>query len=652
MRKPLQLSVARRFALIVALCGLAILVPAVKHAWHIWGETRALLREREGLPPIRALLSVVQLAQQHRGLSAVWLGGKEAAAAARAAKAVEVDRAIARFEKLLSAEGGVEPGSTPARHWAATREAWATLQGQVTGKTVDGPVSSARHAELIAGMLRNVDHLLDHWGLIFDPVPGDYFLVVGTLQEAPRTIEVMGQMRARGANLLSAPDKATPAQRAGYAMLAENLRAQFDRATFNLQRAADTGAGDAAALKKIVGELSEQGSRGIAMARKQLVEPETLSHDSAAFVADMTVVIDAMYAGLDGLLTRLDMALELRAREAVTSLALVAVLVLSLFAAAIGVAVQTGARLRRSLGAEPDELREAAQVVARGDLASALPVRADDTTSVVAAMREMQQSLARLVDGVRDNAGQVAAASGQIAQGNQDLSTRTESQASALQQTAASMEELRTTLGQSSDSARQANRLAGEASEVARRGGERVGGLAATMSRIQESSRRIAEIIGTIDGISFQTNILALNAAVEAARAGEQGRGFAVVASEVRALAQRSAEAAREIRTLIADSVERVEQGSRQGTEAAATMQEVVAAIGRVSKLIGEVSAAAQEQSSGVAQASDAVSQMDAATQRNAALVEQSAAAAESLRQQAAALTQAVASFRTTGATA
>jgi methyl-accepting chemotaxis protein len=207
------------------------------------------------------------------------------------------------------------------------------------------------------------------------------------------------------------------------------------------------------------------------------------------------------------------------------------------------------------------------------------------------------------------------------------------------------MERLRSTIGHGADSAREASQLAQSASEVASRGGISVGALAGTMQQIQDSSRRIAEIIGTIDGIAFQTNILALNAAVEAARAGEQGRGFAVVAGEVRALAQRSSTAAREIRSLIAASVESVEQGSREGADAATTMQDVVNAIQRVSDLINEVSHAAQEQASGVAQVSDVVSHLDQATQQNAALVEESAAAAESLRRQAEELQRSVAAF-------
>jgi methyl-accepting chemotaxis protein len=258
----------------------------------------------------------------------------------------------------------------------------------------------------------------------------------------------------------------------------------------------------------------------------------------------------------------------------------------------------------------------------------------------------MQHSLSRVVASVREGSERVANAGSEIAQGNLDLSSRTEQQASAIQQTSASMEELGSTVKQNADSAHEADALAKSASDVARRGGEAVARVVQTMGGITESSRKIADIIGVIDGIAFQTNILALNAAVEAARAGEQGRGFAVVASEVRSLAQRSADAAREIKRLIAASVERVEQGTAQVDEAGRTMGEVVVSIARVTTIMGEISSASREQSTGVAQVGLSMSQMDSATQRNAALVEQSAAAAESLSAQAQELVQVVAAFR------
>ena len=289
---------------------------------------------------------------------------------------------------------------------------------------------------------------------------------------------------------------------------------------------------------------------------------------------------------------------------------------------------------------------EVADQVAQGHLNASITIRGrDEIGQLLTSLQTMQNSLAEVVSRVRHGSESVATASAEIAHGNHDLSARTETQASALQQTAASMEQLGGNVRQNADNAHQANQLARDASEVATRGGEVVTQVIDTMRGINDSSRRIVDIIGVIDGIAFQTNILALNAAVEAARAGEQGRGFAVVASEVRSLASRSADAAREIKTLINDSVARVEQGTTLVDHAGTTMAEVVGSIRRVTDIMGDISAASAEQSAGVHQVGEAVQQMDHATQQNAALVEEIAAAASALQTQARELVQAVSVF-------
>ena len=301
----------------------------------------------------------------------------------------------------------------------------------------------------------------------------------------------------------------------------------------------------------------------------------------------------------------------------------------------------------RSITTPIAQASAAAQSIAGGDLTRRIESRGgDEAADLLGALARMQAGLSRLVGDVHRASSQLQTASFEVASGNTDLSQRTEQTASNLQQAASALTQLTATVNQTAQSARTANQLASSASGVAQRGGEVVSQVVATMEEISASSRKIADIIGTIDGIAFQTNILALNAAVEAARAGEQGRGFAVVASEVRSLAQRSAEAAREIKALIGNSVEKVESGSRLITDAGSTMGEIVTSVQRVSDIIGEISAAAGEQSQGVQQVSDTVGQLDQATQQNAALVEQSAAAAESLKEQSRRLAELVAAFK------
>ncbi len=306
----------------------------------------------------------------------------------------------------------------------------------------------------------------------------------------------------------------------------------------------------------------------------------------------------------------------------------------------------TARSIGSQLGGEPGQAVDIAQRVGSGDLSVSIKVKEGDRTSLMAQLKAMQFGLSTVVSSVRETAGAMASATGQIAAGNLDLSSRTEEQASALQQTAASMEELASTVKQNFASGKHANQLASSASEVAVKGGAVVSRVVHTMEAINVSSNRIADIIGVIDGIAFQTNILALNAAVEAARAGEQGRGFAVVASEVRSLAGRSATAAKEIKTLIEASVHNVSEGCKLVEQAGSTMDEIVVSVRRVADIMGEITTASQDQSAGIDQINQAMTQMDQVTQQNAALVEEAAAAAQSLDYQAQSMVGVVSSFK------
>jgi len=323
------------------------------------------------------------------------------------------------------------------------------------------------------------------------------------------------------------------------------------------------------------------------------------------------------------------------------------VMLFVLGAVAVAIGVACAAVITRSITGPLAGAVEVAQKVAAGELTSQVHVEGkDETSELLQALKDMNDSLAKTVGDVRTGTELISTASQEIASGNADLSARTESQASSLEETASSMEELTSTVKQNADNARQANQLAVTASSVAEKGGSVVSQVVETMGSIKASSSKIVDIIGVIDGIAFQTNILALNAAVEAARAGEQGRGFAVVASEVRNLAQRSAGAAKEIKELIGDSVNKVDAGSKLVDEAGQTMDLIVTSIRQVADIMGEITAATQEQSNGIEEVNQAITQMDEMTQQNAALVEEAAAAAESMQEQAELLAQAVSIFK------
>jgi methyl-accepting chemotaxis protein len=408
---------------------------------------------------------------------------------------------------------------------------------------------------------------------------------------------------------------------------------------------ADDAKAPFAHLKSLVPQYMQydQQVRALAKARRR-DEAMVLLHNQANAVRrsmeqDLSKIVDLNTAAAD----HEGQAANMAHAQAITYvLGIIALAV----AAGVAFALVIARGVSRQLGGEPQDAGRMAAAIAAGDLSVTVPVRRGDRSSLMFSLAEMQEQLTSIVRGIKTSSTSISTAAGEIAQGNIDLSQRTEEQAASLQETAASMEQLTSTVRQNADNAKEAAKLAGTASNTAQRGGDVVGRVVHTMEGISESSVKVADIIGVIEGIAFQTNILALNAAVEAARAGEQGRGFAVVAGEVRALAQRSAAASKEIKDLIGQSVERVNSGTALVAEAGSTIQEIVQSVQRVTSIMDQISAASEEQTTGIEQVNRAVSQMDEVTQQNAALVEQASAAAQSMAEQSRELLGAVAVFK------
>jgi methyl-accepting chemotaxis protein len=633
-----NLRFAHKFLLISLLAGLMLALPTVIFVRGNLERIASAKLEVSGLAPIKDVMKLTQLSQQHRGLSAGVLAGNEAQATARQAKAVEVSQSYAQAQTSVAALGNAKLDALVAQIGSD----WTALSAAVGSKSIAGPQSFARHTALIADQLALSEDIVNATGIALDPNAAGYYLQSAVLQYMPRVTEGLGQMRARG-NALLAKGSATPEDKVRLEALGGGIRVsmQAARKAIELAIVANPALGSVVsdALTKAVSATDE----GLRLADEKIIRAEALNHPPAEYFAATTKIIDVQFGLINVAFEALRQQLDNTVASIQSRLLLSSIVVAAMTALAVWVMVVITATTISSVNLA----LSLAKGVASGDLSQQIVARgSDEMGHLLQALASMQSSLSNVVTTVRSGSEGVATASAEIAQGNSDMSGRTESQASALEQTAASMEELSGTVRQNADSARSANQLALSASSVAAKGGDVVAQVVDTMKGINESSRKISDIIQVIDGIAFQTNILALNAAVEAARAGEQGRGFAVVASEVRSLAGRSADAAKEIKALINASVERVEHGTALVDQAGTTMNEVVTSIRRVTDIMGEISAASNEQALGVAQVGEAIKQMDEVTQQNAALVEEMAAAASSLKNQASDLVDAVSVFR------
>jgi len=634
-----RLSIARKLLVLGLLVAAAMAIPLFLQVRQSNALLTATQAEADGVQPARELMRLVQLTQQHRGLSAGFLGGNDSVRADRETRRREVDQAVAAFEHEVATR---HYSAGLAAQWGEATQAWTALAADVDGRRLAAAASSARHAQLIALYFRVLDMLLDDTGLVLDPEPNTYYLITASLARLPVATEKLGKTRAIGAGFLAEGH----ADAEGRATLAGLARGSADEQAamgiaFGKATAADPRLRDALAAP--LDAARAPIAVALQLAEDDIIKADTLQYPAPQYIASFTTAINGLFTLEAASLKELDRLLQQRIADQ-RRLQFVQFGLLGLMV--LGVAWLSH-MIVRSITVPLNRAVALAERVAAGDLTGDAQARGrDEVARLLGALRQMKDSLHGLVHEVRTNADGVAHASREIAQGNSDLSRRTEQQAASLEETASSMEQLSATVRQNADHAGAANGLAQQARELAERGGTSARRMTDTMQGIAAGSGRIADIIGVIDGIAFQTNILALNAAVEAARAGEQGRGFAVVAGEVRALAQRSGEAAREIKSLIAASVEQVEQGTRVVNEAGQSIDAAVTAIHRVAESIALISSASSEQSAGVGQVSTAVADMDQMTQQNAALVEQAAAAAESLDTQARQLVALMSRFR------
>ena len=594
---------------------------------------QASKQERIGVAHIGKLQQIMQALQKHRAYQHMVNLGNAAAQAKEQQTLKEINELFA----ASAAMGKAEPSLYNNDEWKNIDQNWATLQ-QRMASVKDRSIYND-HTALIAQLAQFSKQVADRTNLTHDPEIATYYLAGLFTRNLPQIAEGLSDIAGRGAAYI---DSGLMEANEEVLLGSTVLVTRRDLAAIPAQ--VDALYREDEALKT---KLSAALDVGHAMAFLDRAKNEVLSSvdqtSGDQFVEAGNASIGKLYAAAATSANQLDDLLQQRIDEA----ALHRNLIMAAIVGILAIATYFLLGFYVSFSTEVRMLGDVVMRTSAGDLSSRITSEGkDEIAQLLNAFNGMNEGLTRLVSQVRVGSDTIAQASNEIATGNFNLSVRTEEQASSLEETSASMEELTSTVKQNADNARQANQLAVKASEVAVRGGGVVSEVVETMGSIDASAKKIVDIIGVIDGIAFQTNILALNAAVEAARAGEQGRGFAVVATEVRSLAQRSASAAKEIKILIGDSVEKVNNGSKLVAQAGATMTEVVDSVKHVTDIMSEILAASQEQSSGIEQVNTAISQMDQVTQQNAALVEEAAAAAASLKEQASNLTATVSVFR------
>ena len=607
-------------------------VPIAALSWSYYGDKAAAIgfsaKERLGIDYGNALRPLQDLLQQQR--QAVLRAGADGKPAA-APDAAGLEAALARLAAAEAAHGEA----------LGTAKAFAAFKTALAAPAAAGAEAAyAAHSARAQALLDLLGVATDGSNLTLDPDIDTYYLMDAAYFRLPPMAEAAAQLRDRGSALLAA-GSVTPAQLRSLIEQAAVLSGHAAGIQAGIAKANDYNGGVRAAVREA--EALAEVQAFLKLVDGTVLEPEGAQGDPAALSAAGQRLLVALQGLNERSNAELDRLIAVRVegmeagRRATTAVLVGSLLLVCYLFIAFGRVLSGGLR---ALTRHVEAMRD-------GDLTTTPRAWGNDETArLIESVAGMQQALRRIVGEVRQASDHIVHASGEIASGSNDLSARTGQAAASLEQSAAAMEQIAATVRQTADTTDEATRIAQANASAAERGNRVIGAMASTMDEIQGSARKIADIIGTIDGIAFQTNILALNAAVESARAGEAGRGFAVVAAEVRQLAQRAAGAAREVRTLITASVEQVSSGSRVAEEAAQAVGEIVGSARRVSELLADIATGAKEQASGVHQTTQAVQAMDSATQQNAALVEQTAAAAASLREQAGALAAGVAVFK------
>jgi methyl-accepting chemotaxis protein len=634
-----NLSIKLKLSILGLIALLAVAVPSVLFTQKLFEDLRVTQRSASSEEVFTDLLEVLREAQASRGWAAGLLLGNDAVASQLKERQ---SKAMAMLDRMREHMQSTQAGPHLLVKTAQIQKTFDQLSQNVQNKVLTPAQSFAQHTAVIADVLALLDLVMDDYGLSLEPHADLYFLMQGSLVHMPWLTEYLGQMRGYGNGLLTSKN-ITAENKLRMSVMIESAQQRAVNAELQTQKSMPFNAEFQQSLQEPLKVALAAGSQAISLAKTHILEAKTPDYPAQDYFKETTQGIDAVFDSIKKANEQIDRQLHQNVQDDQAKLWFAAGALLALG----GLLVFVAYGVTRSITLPLNQAIAMANAVAQGDLTVRPNVSgSNETALLLRALATMQEGLTDVVTRVRENASSVASASSEIAQGADDLSRRTESQASSLEETAASMEELGATVTQNTEHVEQANRAASQAAQVAEKAGAVVGGFVQTMEEINQSSSKIGDIISVIDGIAFQTNILALNAAVEAARAGEAGRGFAVVAAEVRSLAQRSAEAAKQIKTLITESVGKVEAGASQVEQALQTVRAVVDGITQVSEMMVQVNLASQEQRSGVSQVTEAVTQMDEATQQNAALVEQSAAAAATLRQQSQHLLDTVSVFK------